>query len=234
MPHRAATAVAICLALPVPLLVRPAAAAQAAGVRPTQEVVVLVHDHRAYAQPHRHLLKTVVKFRPITGERTVLPVLGSRGAGKHRWLLVRLPGRPNGRIGWIRARHVRLRQTPWHIVVSTSTRRVSVYRAGRRMRSFRAIVGAAATPTPGGEYFVEETVAEPPSAPGAPFALALSARSPVLQEFEGGPGQIAIHGLANIGGTLGTAASHGCIRLGLAALRWLARRIDPGTPVTIR
>ena len=72
-----------------------------------------------------------------------------------------------------------------------------------------------------------------PSAAGAPFALALSARSNVLQEFDGGPGQIAIHGLENLGGTLGTAVSHGCIRLGLQAITWLVQRIAPGTPVTI-
>jgi lipoprotein-anchoring transpeptidase ErfK/SrfK len=68
---------------------------------------------------------------------------------------------------------------------------------------------------------------------GAPFALALSARSEVLQEFDGGPGQIALHGLSNVGGVPGTAVSHGCIRLGDAVMRWLVVRIGPGTPVTI-
>jgi lipoprotein-anchoring transpeptidase ErfK/SrfK len=55
----------------------------------------------------------------------------------------------------------------------------------------------------------------------------------VLQEFEGGPGQIALHGLDNIGGQLGTAVSHGCIRMSDNAITWLAARIDPGTPITI-
>nr|MDP9491050.1 L,D-transpeptidase [Actinomycetota bacterium] len=64
-------------------------------------------------------------------------------------------------------------------------------------------------------------------------ALALSARSNVLQEFAGGPGQIAIHGVANIGGTLGTASSHGCVRLADRSIRWLAARIAPGVPVSI-
>ena len=73
----------------------------------------------------------------------------------------------------------------------------------------------------------------PTGSPGAPFALALSARSNVLRQFGGGPGQIAIHGVANLGGTLGTAISHGCIRLGNRSIRWLAARIAPGTPVTI-
>ncbi len=68
---------------------------------------------------------------------------------------------------------------------------------------------------------------------GAPFALALSARSNVLQSFGGGPGQIAIHGVDNIGGAPGTAVSHGCVRLADGPIRWMAARIDAGTPVTI-
>lgn len=68
---------------------------------------------------------------------------------------------------------------------------------------------------------------------GAPYALALSARSEVLQEFAGGPGQIAIHGTNNVGGVLGSAASHGCVRLDTKAISWLAARIGPGVPVTI-
>jgi lipoprotein-anchoring transpeptidase ErfK/SrfK len=84
-----------------------------------------------------------------------------------------------------------------------------------------------------GEYFVEENVKMAASAAGAPFALATSDRSRVLQDFEGGPGQIAIHGLENLGGTLGTAESHGCIRLATAAITWLAARITPGVPITI-
>ncbi|MBA2361255.1 MAG: L,D-transpeptidase [Actinobacteria bacterium] len=52
-------------------------------------------------------------------------------------------------------------------------------------------------------------------------------------EFAGGPGQIALHGLRNVGGTLGTAVSHGCVRLDTGAMRWLAARITPGVPVTI-
>jgi lipoprotein-anchoring transpeptidase ErfK/SrfK len=73
-----------------------------------------------------------------------------------------------------------------------------------------------------------------PGAAGGPFALALSARSNVLQEFDGGPGQIAIHGVENLGGTLGTAASHGCVRVSNRTSRWLAARISPGVRVRIR
>jgi lipoprotein-anchoring transpeptidase ErfK/SrfK len=102
------------------------------------------------------------------------------------------------------------------------------------VRTLPAIVGKPSTPTPGGRFFVEESVRMLPGHPGGPFALALSARSNVLQEFEGGPGQIAIHGVENLGGTMGTAASHGCVRVSNRSSRWLAARIAPGVPVTIR
>ncbi|HLY93976.1 MAG TPA: L,D-transpeptidase [Gaiellaceae bacterium] len=101
------------------------------------------------------------------------------------------------------------------------------------MRTARAVVGKPSTPTPLGRFFVEESIALRASDAGAPFALALSARSEVLQEFDGGPGQIALHGLDNVGGTLGTAVSHGCVRLADAMMRWLVTRIGPGTPVTV-
>jgi hypothetical protein len=176
----------------------------------------------------------VQAHRPITEARTVLPVLRhkTRRDG-HRWLQVRLPGRPNGRTGWIRRQETVSFWTSWHIVVNTSLRQVTVYQHSRRARVFKAVVGKASTPTPRGEFFVEESIRLPAGAVGAPFALALSARSTVFQEFAGGPGQIALHGLTNVGGTLGTAVSHGCVRLDNDAMRWLVARIGPGVPVTI-
>ncbi len=96
------------------------------------------------------------------------------------------------------------------------------------------MVGKPSTPTPTGTFFVEETVTLSPSMPGGPYVLALSARSNVFQEFDGGPGQIGIHGRDGLGGDLGQAESHGCMRLDTAAISWLAARIGPGVPVDIR
>jgi lipoprotein-anchoring transpeptidase ErfK/SrfK len=102
------------------------------------------------------------------------------------------------------------------------------------VRSYLVVVGKPSTPTPTGQFFVEENIAEPPSFAGAPYALATSARSGVFREFEGGPGQVALHGVGGgLGGTPGQAQSHGCVRFTTAAITWLAARIYPGTPVTI-
>jgi lipoprotein-anchoring transpeptidase ErfK/SrfK len=144
-----------------------------------------------------------------------------------------LPGRPNGLSGWIKQGGTSERITPWHIVVSLPARRMWIYDDGRLRRTFSAVVGKPSTPTPTGNFFVQETVILGPSRPGGPLALALSARSDALSRFDGGPGQIAIHGRDLLGGTLGQAQSHGCMRLATTAIRWLAAHIGPGVPVTI-
>jgi lipoprotein-anchoring transpeptidase ErfK/SrfK len=117
--------------------------------------------------------------------------------------------------------------------VKLSARRVTVYRGGEVARTFAAVVGKPSTPTPRGRFFVEEPLALSSAAAGGPYALATSARSNALQEFEGGPGQIALHGRNYLPEPLGSAASHGCVRLSTGAITWLAHRIGAGTPLTI-
>jgi len=211
--------------------------APGAQARPavSQRLAVLRIDVTARAAPSTRAapLGVVPARTPITGEATTLPVEAVKRAGGRRWLGVLLPGRPNGHRGWIEAASATNRWTPWRLVVDLRARRLSVFRAGRRVRMFAAVVGKPSTPTPAGSYFVEETVQLPAAAAGAPYALALSARSTVYQEFEGGPGQIAVHGVEHLGGTPGRAESHGCVRLATSSISWLAARIGPGVPVQI-
>jgi lipoprotein-anchoring transpeptidase ErfK/SrfK len=203
----------------------------ASPIAATQELVSLLQPHEARSKPGSgsKSLGLVPARTPITEERTVLPVL----AHTQHWLKVRLPGRPNGHAGWINRTASHLWATDWHISLDLSRRKVVVYRASKPVRTFLAVIGKPSTPTPTGHFFVEESLALRPTDLGAPFALALSARSDVFQEFAGGPGQIAIHGVNNIGGVLGTAVSHGCVRLSGAAMRWLVYHVKPGVPVTI-
>ncbi len=214
----------------------PAQVTTSVGVAGTQRLALLRHSTQARAQPNAAStrLEIVSRLRPITGEQTTLPVIG-RAADAHGgvWLDVRLPGRPNGHTGWISANATAPGVAHWQITISLAERTVTVAHDGHFARLFRAVVGRPSAPTPVGDFFVEESVKLSGHDVGAPYALALSARSSVFQEFEGGPGQIALHGTQNIGGVLGTAASHGCVRLDAGAITWLANRIDPGTPVTI-
>lgn len=206
-------------------------------VQPSQDLVTLLATHAARPAPDvgAPVFQLVGARRPITGEPTVLPVIGrASGRDGRRWLRVLLPGRPNGHAGWISADDTVAKRTSWHVVVDISMRRVTVYERGRAVRGFRTVVGKPTTPTPLGPFFVEESVLLSAGDVGAPFALALSSRSNVVQRFVGGPGQIALHGLANVGGRPGTAVSHGCLRLDAAAMAWLVERIGPGVPVSIR
>ncbi len=211
--------------------------AQASSYRvpSSQPLVVLLGNHIARPTPNSHArrIETVNARRPLTRVRTVLPVLGRVGRGERSWLHVRLPGRPNSHTGWISSFHTRNTSTKWHIWVTLSARRVTIYQDGRIRRQFRAVVGKPSTPTPRGQFFIEEALALSLRESGAPFALATSARSDVLHEFDGGPGQIAIHGTDNLPGAPGSAASHGCVRLSTANITWMSRRIGSGVPLTI-
>jgi lipoprotein-anchoring transpeptidase ErfK/SrfK len=212
------------------------AAASHPVVKPIQDLIVLTKAHRATStlRSHPSKITAVRAIAPITGARTVLPVIARAATPAGAQMLrVMLPGRPNGSKGWIAQKATVATTTSWHLVVRTRSRDVVVYRYGRRVRTFGAVVGKPSTPTPHGRFFVEESVRMVPGSAGAPFALALSARSNVFQEFDGGPGQIAIHGVGNLGGSPGTAISHGCVRLANRNIRWLAARIFPGVPVDI-
>lgn len=213
-----------------------AAASPPRSIASTQALAQVLVAHRAYRAPRTSspAVASVSAETPITGEPTTLPVIGQAvGRSGQQWLKVMLPGRPNGLTGWIAQTGTRALTTGWHIYVNVPGRRLWIYLNGRLWRTFSADVGNSATPTPTGNFFVQETVIMPSADAGGPYALALSARSDVLHEFNGGPGQIAIHGRNYIGGALGAAESHGCVRLATPAITWLANRIGPGVPVTV-
>src|SRR6478735_3861033 len=75
-------------------------------------------------------------------------------------------------------------------------------------------------------------LAPDPTGPWGPGGIGISAFSPVLTDWaQGGP--IAIHG-TNEPWTIGTAASHGCLRIANDVLARLIRLVPDGTPVRIQ
>lgn len=169
-----------------------------------------------------------------SGQSQLLLVLGSSTYRGEKWLRLRLARRPSGSAAWFRRDRMLVRRNPWWIRVRTKSRTVTVFRAGKRVRRFRAVVGAPETPTPRGLGAVYERNGQP-DADGfiGPWAIALTFTSNVLENYGGGPGRVAIHGRggSSLLDPLGTARSHGCIRISNGPVRWLARNVSRGTPV---
>ncbi len=164
------------------------------------------------------------------GSRRVLSVTARRGG----WLAVIAPERPNGRIGWIPERRVRLGSTNWSIHVDRSARRLTLRRGDRSVRSFPVAVGRPGTETPTGRFAVTDKLH--PDDPGSPYgccAVALSAHQTRLIDGWPGGDRVAIHATPNVE-TVGHAASLGCMRARTTDVRALMRTVPVGTPVFVR
>jgi lipoprotein-anchoring transpeptidase ErfK/SrfK len=149
------------------------------------------------------------------------------------WEKVYLPVRPNGTTGWIRDAQVTLALNLYRIRISLGAHTITVWNGAKVILHEPAGVGRSIVPTPAGTYYLAELLAQPnPNGAYGPYAFGLSAHSNVLYSFGGGPGQIGLHGTNNPA-SLGTNASHGCIRISNAGITKLARMLPLGTPVRI-
>lgn len=186
----------------------------------------------AYAQPGSRFLD---RFRHIDqdGYPTVFGVLAVRFGVDcmPTWFRVQLPVAPNGSTGWVSASAVRVYRVMTRIVVHLSMRRLVVYRSGRPVFRASVAIGAAQTPTPVGRYFANERFLLNSTGPFGVAALGISAHSDVLKNWvQGGP--IALHGTDDPA-SIGSAVTHGCIRLTNGDMRRLFGLAPAGTPVTI-
>jgi lipoprotein-anchoring transpeptidase ErfK/SrfK len=172
------------------------------------------------------------------GTPVVLLVLGARvDTGGRPWVRVRLGYRPNGLAAWVDAEDTVLHTDPWRISVSRGGEQLRVYRAGRLQRAFAAVVGKPSTPTPAGLFAVAAKLRQPdPGGFLGSWVIPLTAHSDVLRHFDGGDGQVALHGRggASLADPLGSARSHGCVRLANEAIGWIATHVPVGTPVRVR
>jgi lipoprotein-anchoring transpeptidase ErfK/SrfK len=179
---------------------------------------------------------TRFQLRDRNGFPVVFGVLASSRPGKAcgpAWLRVLLPTRPNGSAAWVPARAVSVYPVNTRVEVDLSQRQVSVYRWGELAFRTGVAVGASATPTPVGRYYVDERFRL--ASANGPFgvaALGISAHSDALKNWvQGGP--VALHGTDDPR-SIGRAVSHGCVRLPNAVMTRLFAIAPAGTPVLIR
>jgi lipoprotein-anchoring transpeptidase ErfK/SrfK len=170
----------------------------------------------------------------VNGVPTVFGVVGAVVGRSCRasWYRVQLPLRPNGVIGYVRARALWVAKVRTRIEIDVSARRLIWFRRGRPVLRARIAVGSRSTPTPIGRFYVNQRlIPTNPHGPFGPGAIGISAFSNVLTGWtQGGP--VAIHG-TNEPWSIGRAVSNGCIRLQNAVLRRIFRATPAGTPVVV-
>jgi lipoprotein-anchoring transpeptidase ErfK/SrfK len=149
------------------------------------------------------------------------------------WAKVYLPVRPNGSTGWVRSNDVDYAVNNYRIEVALEAFSLKVFKDGQQIEDIRVGVARDNTPTPGGLYYTTELIKTPnPGGAYGPYAFGLSGFSDTLTSFNGGPGQLGIHG-TNEPAAIGTQVSHGCIRMSNDDISRLAKVLPLGTPVQI-
>jgi L,D-transpeptidase-like protein len=158
-------------------------------------------------------------------------LLSERFARSGSWIRLRVPGRPNGRIGWVQRRALEgFEVVHTEIVVRRAVRRLTLYRNG--VAIFRAPVGIGkpSTPTPPGHFWITEAFVSTDPFYG-PYAFGTTDYS-TLSEWPGG-GVVGLHGTDQPRLVPGDP-SHGCIRLHNSDILRLKRLVGIGTPVWVR
>ena len=212
----------------------PAGASAATDPTPTAGLAI---DHETFARKSPYssakAVTAVYLETPLTGQQTVLPILGRRDTPTGGWLKVRLAIRPNGTSGWIPRSAGHVVHLAWSIRVDLTNRRLAVRHNRSIVRRMGVVIGAKATTTPSGHFFVVEHVRLRTSWSPTGWAMALSAFSNILRHYDGGEGQVAIHARGVLAGDIGSASSHGCVRVNDSDAAWLAHHVPNGTPVRI-
>ena len=182
--------------------------------------------------------RVIDRLRILTEDRlpeTYLLLTRRVGAGEEDdWVRLRVPGRPNGRTGWVpRDALGSFHRVSTAITVDRRRLRVTVRRRGRIVFRAPVGIGKASTPTPAGRFWIREKfrVAGGGGVYG-PRALGTAAYAPGLTDWPSG-GVVGFHG-TDQPGLIPGRPSHGCIRLRNQDIVGFYRLVPVGTPVRIR
>jgi lipoprotein-anchoring transpeptidase ErfK/SrfK len=194
---------------------------------PVEEVGIRVHPARSSRTIARTHLETEDGYPEV-----YLLLTSLTAADGQVWVRLRIPGRPNGRTGWVpRTALADFHVTRWLVEIKLGARRLKAYYKGKLRFSAPVGVGKPSTPTPTGHFWIRERIKLSPGSPWGPYALGTSAYS-TLTEWPGG-GVVGIHGDFGEPQLIPGAPSHGCVRMHDGDIAWLAPRVSVGTPVQI-
>ncbi len=128
------------------------------------------------------------------------------------------------------------------ITVSKAERRLRLFKNLKYRKSYGVAVGQPAYPTPAGRFRIQEKQVNPVwSVPNSPWAGELggstvaggSPANPLKARWMGITDGVGIHGTGE-DWSIGTAASHGCLRMHVWDVKDLYPRVPVGTTIVIR
>jgi len=132
-------------------------------------------------------------------------------------------------------------KNPTVITVDHDNQVVRVFKDGDVVKSYRVAVGQPQFPTPKGRFAVDRKEKNPVwQVPDSDWAGSMAGqtipggdpRNPLVARWVGISGSVGFHGTKDIG-SLGSRASHGCVRMNPADVIDLYDRVEVGTPILI-
>ena len=203
----------------------------ASDLPPAPPAQVLVHVRRGHVVPLRLGPRGRVVLR--AGSRTEFGSPRVYWAQRVRsgWAAVRDARGGNKRLLWLKlGPSVTVSRTRWNILIDRSSRRLQLRYDDRVVRTVPVATGRSTSPTPVGRYHVTDKLRG-----GGYYGCCIIALSAVQRRPPPGwvgPNRVAIHG-TTAAGSIGSAASAGCLRAHDRDRRAIWSRIPRGTPVRI-
>jgi lipoprotein-anchoring transpeptidase ErfK/SrfK len=127
------------------------------------------------------------------------------------------------------------------ITIDQKNFKLRLFKHLKVVKTYGVAVGQPQYPTPRGRFAIQSKQVNPVwSVPNSPWAGELggttvtggSAANPLKARWMGVSGSVGIHGTGE-DGSIGTRASHGCIRMHVSDVIALYKRVPIGTPVLI-
>jgi hypothetical protein len=129
---------------------------------------------------------------------------------------------------------------PKILVVSKTSNTVTLYVNLKPSKTYHVATGSPGYPTPSGRFAIQSKQVDPVwHVPNSDWAGSLAGRvipagpqNPLKARWMGIVGGAGFHGTADIG-SIGSSASHGCVRMLVSDVIDLFDRVDVGTPVFV-
>jgi hypothetical protein len=119
------------------------------------------------------------------------------------------------------------------IVVNLPSRTLDYYEQDQWIRQFPIAIGKVSTPTPLGNYCVEDKEVNPTwYPPDQPYSVPSGPENPLGYRWLGFSGNYGIHG-TNQPDSIGSSVSNGCIRMQENDVESLFAAVDDATPIQV-